>query len=136
MKITTQYLSDYEYKATTENGHSVTIDMKSEGKTLQSPMELVLSALSGCIAVEIALMIKKRRKKLVDLHIEANGLRKENTPKSFTGIELHFILTSPDATLEELERIAALGLEKYCSVADSLKAPITYKCSIINDTTS
>ncbi|MEO1097938.1 MAG: OsmC family protein [Bacteroidota bacterium] len=131
MKISTQYLSDYEYKASTENGHNVSIDMRPEGKTRQSPMELVLSALSGCIAVEIALMIQKRKKKLVDLNIEANGDRKESDPKGFTNIELHFILTSPDATLEELEKISSLALEKYCSVADSLKASITKKCSVV-----
>lgn len=131
MKITTQYLSDYEYKSTTENNQSVNIDMKSESKEHQSPMELVLSALSGCIAVEIALMIPKRRKTLTDLKIEANGKRKDTDPKGFTDIELHFILTSPDAQIEELEKAAALALEKYCSVADSLKASITQKCSVI-----
>ncbi len=130
MKITTQYLSDYEYKSTTENGHSVTIDMKPEGKALQSPMELVLSALSGCVAVEIALMIQKRRKKLTDLKVQALGTRKDTTPKGFANIELHFILTSPDAELQELEKTAALALEKYCSVGDSLKAPVTHRCSI------
>ena len=76
-------------------------------------------------------MIQKRKKKLVDLNIEANGDRKESDPKGFTNIELHFILTSPDATLEELEKISSLALEKYCSVADSLKAPITKKCSVV-----
>ncbi len=131
MKITTEYISDYEYKSTTENGHSVTIDMKPEGKTLQSPMELVLSALTGCVAVEIALMIQKRRKTLMDLKVEASGQRRDKDPKGFTHIELHFILTSPDAQQEELDKIAALALEKYCSVGNSLKASIIHECSIV-----
>ncbi|MEM8566718.1 MAG: OsmC family protein [Bacteroidota bacterium] len=133
MKITTQYISDYEYKSTTENGNSVSIDMKPEGKTLQSPMELVLSALSGCVAVEIALMIQKKRRTLAGLKIEANGERKTTDPKGFTKIKLHFILDSPDAQIEELQKVSALALDKYCSVADSLKASITHKCSIAKD---
>ncbi len=130
MKITTQYLSDYEYKASTDKGHSVTIDMKREGKTGQSPMEMVLSALTGCIAVEIALMIQKRKKTLADLIIEAEATRRDQNPKSFTDIHLKFILISPDAELTELEKIARLGMEKYCSVSDSLNADVEFSCEI------
>ncbi|MEM7106920.1 MAG: OsmC family protein [Bacteroidota bacterium] len=130
MKITTTYLSDYEYKSTTENGHEVIIDMKQEGKSFQSPMELLLSALSGCVAVEIALMIQKKRRKLNNLEVEALGKRRATDPKGFTKIELHFILDSPDAQIEELEKVAALALDKYCSVAESLKASIGHRCSI------
>ena len=130
MKITTQYVSDYEYKATTSEGHAVDIDMRKEDKVRQSPMEMVLSALAGCVAVEVALMVKKRRKILSDLIIEASANRKEAAPRSFTDIHLKFILISPDAKLEELQKISKLTLEKYCSVADSLKADVTFDCEV------
>ncbi|QSE95985.1 OsmC family protein [Fulvivirga lutea] len=130
MKITTTYNSDYEYTSSTEEGQKVKIDMKDKGKTDMSPMQLVLSALSGCVAVEVALMIQKRRKKLVDLRIEAEGTRRNETPKGFTDIHLKFILVSPDATVEELEKVTKLGLENYCSVGNSLKANVTFDCAI------
>lgn len=130
MTITTHYISDYEYEAATGNGHKVTIDMKREKKSGQSPMEMVLSALTGCIAVEISGMVKKRKKTLTDLIIEANATRREQNPKSFTHIDLKFILVSPDAELNELEKIANLGMEKYCSVSDSLKAEIAFSCEV------
>lgn len=130
MKITTKYINDYEYLATTENGHSAKIDMKSEGKANQAPMEMVLSALTGCIAVEVPLMLQKRRKTLVDLEIEARAKRKEKPPKSFTAIHLHFNVNSPDANQEEVEKIIALALDKYCSVADSLKADIMFTSEV------
>ncbi|TRX55982.1 OsmC family protein [Fulvivirga sp. M361] len=130
MKVTTRYSSDYEYKASTEDGRIVNIDMKPEGKLHLSPMELVLSALSGCIAVEIALMVPKRRKTVHDLIIEAEGTRKEENPRGFTDIKLKFLLISPDATVEELEKITALSLEKYCSVADSLQPEISIECEV------
>ena len=91
MKITTQYVSDYEYKATTSEGHTVDIDMRKEDKVDQSPMEMVLSALTGCVAVEVALMVKKRRKMVSDLIVEANANRRETAPRSFTDIHLKFI---------------------------------------------
>ncbi len=130
MKITTNYVSDFEYKAVAETGESLLIDMKPEGKTQMAPMQMVLSALSGCIAVEVALMIQKKRRTLNNLVIEAEGNRRDVEPKSFTDIHLKFILTSPDATLEELQKVTKLGLDKYCSVASSLKPEITYDCEI------
>ncbi|MEL7004320.1 MAG: OsmC family protein [Bacteroidota bacterium] len=130
MKITTNYLSDFEYQSTAETGETLKIDMKPEGKTEMAPMQMVLSALSGCIAVEVALMIQKKRRTLIDLVIEAEGKRRDQEPKSFTDLHLKFILTSPDATEDELNKVAKLGLDKYCSVADSLKPEISFECEI------
>jgi putative redox protein len=133
MKITTHYNSDYEYTSVTEEGHSVQIDMKSENKTNQSPMQLLLSALAGCAVVEVALMIQKKRRKLVDLKVELEGKRREENPRSFTNIHLIFTLISPDATLEELEKVTKLGLENYCSVRSSLNAEVTFECKIVRE---
>lgn len=132
-KTTTRYISDYEYESSNEKGNKVIIDMKDVGKTHQSPMELVLSALSGCLAVEVALTVQKRRKTLVDLVIEADGKRRDEAPKFYTDIHLKFILTSPDATNEELEKLTKLSLEKYCSVASSLNANITFSTEVVRD---
>jgi putative redox protein len=129
--IVTNYITDYRYTSTNDAGHTTEIDMRTGDKTHLGPMEMVLSALSGCVAVEVAIMVKKRRKTLVDLQIKAEGTRRETPPRSYTDITLTFILTSPDATLEELTKIATLSLEKYCSVADSLKAPIALNCEIV-----
>lgn len=129
--IITQYVSDYQYTSTNDKGNSAQIDMREGDKMHFGPMEMVLSALSGCVAVEVALLIKKRRKQLVDMKIIGVGNRRAIPPKSYTDITLTFIVTSPDATLEELTKIATLSLEKYCSVADSLKAPISVVCEIV-----
>lgn len=132
MKITTKYLSDHEYEAFNDAGNKVFIDMKDEDKTGQSPMEMILSALCGCVAVEVAQMIKKRRKQLDDLTITAEGTRKDDHPRGFTQIRMNFVLKSPDANNEELEKVTRLSLEKYCSVAASLKADITFESSVTN----
>lgn len=129
--ITTKYISDYEYEATNEQGIKARIDMKATGKQDQSPMELVLSALSSCVAVEVALMMQKRKKTVTDFVIEAEGTRQEEAPKFFTDIHLKFILTSPDANNEEFYKVTKLSLEKYCSVASSLKADITFETEVI-----
>jgi len=127
MKTITRMIADEVYEAVNENGNKVMIDMrKVEERQSQSPTELLLSALAGCGAVDIVLMLKKRRRKVTALVIETTGTRRKEEPRYFTAIHCHYLLTSPDATTEEMTKIAQLALEKYCSVATSLKSKITF----------
>ncbi len=133
MKTITRMVSDEVYEAVNENGNRVTIDTrKVEERQNQSPTELLLSALAACGAVDIVLMLKKRKKAVQDLIIETRGTRREDAPRFFTDIHCHYILTSADATEEEFQKIAHLALEKYCSVASSLKSKVTFSVEIIS----
>jgi putative redox protein len=124
-------IEDEVFAAVNDMGNEVKIDTrKVEEKKDQSPVELVLSALGACGAVDIVVMLKKRKKTISEFVIETEGTRQEDTPKYFTRIHCHYILTSPDATVEELNKVAQLSLEKYCSVASSLKAEITFSAEV------
>ena len=119
------------YVARNEQGHEVTIDMrKGDIKKGQSPVELLLSSLGACGAVDIAIMVNKRRRTILSFITETTGERREENPRSFISIHCHYCITSPDLTEEELQKIAKLSLEKYCSVADSLKARISFTTEI------
>lgn len=132
MRIVTTMIEDEVYEAINENGNKLSIDMRNaEVKKAQSPPELLLSALSGCGAVDIVLMLKKRRKTITDFTIETNGERRTEHPRSFTAIHCKFILVSPDVTEDEFEKATALSLEKYCTVAASLNSKITHEIEII-----
>jgi len=131
MKIITRMIEDEIYEAENDNGNKVSIDMrKREDRKAQSPPELLLSALAGCGAVDIVLMLKKRKKTILDFIIETEGTRREETPRYFTKIHCRYIATSPDITEEELYKLSALSLEKYCTVAASLKAEITFSVQV------
>ena len=131
MKTVTRMIGDELYESVNENGNKVMVDMrKREEREGQSPTELLLSALAGCGAVDIVLMLKKRRKRVEEFMIETTGTRAEDTPRYFKAIHCHYILTSPDATDDELQKVAKLALEKYCSVASSLKSKITFSTSV------
>jgi putative redox protein len=132
MKVITRMLSDEVYEAVNENGNKVSIDMrKMEERKSQSPTELLLSALAGCGAVDIVLMLKKRKKTIESFIIETDGTRREETPKFFTHIHCKYIVTSADVSEDELQKVSALSLEKYCSVAASLKSEITFSVQVI-----
>jgi putative redox protein len=131
MKTITRMITDEVYEAVNENGNKVTIDTrKIEERQNQSPTELLLSAVAACGAVDIVLMLKKRKKQVKDLVIETAGTRRDETPRYFTEIHCHYRLTSPDATEEEVQKVVALALDKYCSVAASLKSKITFSIEI------
>lgn len=131
MKTVTRMITDEVFEAVNENGNRVRIDMrKVEDKQSQSPTELLLSAVAACGAVDIVLMLKKRKKTVNDLVIETSGIRREEAPRYFTSIHCHYILTSPDVQEEEFQKVAQLALDKYCSVASSLKSKVTFTVAI------
>jgi putative redox protein len=130
-KVTVRMKADLEYEARNLQGNSVNIDMYDpEQKQAQSPMDLLLSALGGCASVDAVLMMKKKRREILEFFVEAQGTRNDGVPSYFTDIELKFVLVSPDATPEEFEKMVALSVDKYCSVASSLKSTITYTSEV------
>ena len=129
--VTVRMTSDLTYTAQNPQGHAIHIDMSDpEQKQAQSPMELLLSALGGCASVDAVLMMKKKRRELQDFFVEVEGVRNDGVPGYYTEIALHFVLVSPDATGEEFEKVVALSVEKYCSVASSLSSEITFSSEV------
>ena len=129
--VTVRMKADMEYVSTNPQGNAVNIDMYDpEHKKAQSPMDMLLSALGGCASVDAVLMMKKKRKEVADFYVEVEGVRNDGVPAFFTDIELKFVLVSPDATEEEFAKVVALSVDKYCSVASSLKSNITYSSSV------
>ena len=132
MKTITTFVDDLEFEAVNEEGNVVKIDMyPADQKKNQSPTQLLLSALSACASVDLVQMLKKRKKTVNGLKVEADGKRREEHPRAFTHIVLTFTLESPDATQEELEKLGHLAAGKYCSVSGSLNAEIEHKFEII-----
>jgi putative redox protein len=132
MKIITRMVEDELFEASNAYGNTVSIDMRKKPlKTGQSPVELVLSSLAACGAVDIVVMLKKRKKTIQAFSIETEAARREIPPRALTEIHCQYTVTSPDVTETELLKCARLSIEKYCSVAASLKAEITLSARII-----
>lgn len=132
MAITTTMLGDELYRATNEQNHAATIDMRPAGeKEGLSPTELLLSALAGCVGVDVVHMLKKRRKTITHFEIVTDGTRRDTPPRYFTHIHSLYRVTSPDVEPEELQKVTALAMEKYCSVGGSLKSELTFSVEVI-----
>lgn len=132
MKITTKFVSDYEFESLNEAGNVARIDMyDKESKQAFSPMEHLLSAVAACASVDAVQMLKKKRKIVNAFTIESEGDRRTDYPKAFTHITLKFILKSPNTSEEELAKVIKLAVDKYCSVSASLSDKIDLKVESI-----
>lgn len=135
LKINLDYKDDKAYSAVNASSNEVQIDMLERNeKGAMSPMELLLTALISCAAVDIVAMVKKRRKTFVDLKGEIVGERRDAVPKKFTNIHIHYDIISPDLTEEETERIVSLATTKYCSVAATINesTSVTHGFKVVN----
>lgn len=127
MKAKVRYLgSGLQFEGTTENGITQKFDDPTETNQPigPSPVQLVLQAAATCTAMDVVIILKKMRRTIVDLHIDADAARREEYPRIFTKIHLTFLLTSPDATEAELEKAVKLSHEKYCSIAGMLQPTV------------
>lgn len=131
MKVELSYRGDEEFTAVNDTGNSIDIDMlQPDKKKDMSPTQLLLSGLVACAAVDIVSMVKKRRKTFLDIKGSAEGERRDEHPRGFTKIHMHYNIFSPDLTEEEAKRIVDLATTKYCSVAASVSAEQTHSFEI------
>ena len=123
MKIITRMIGEDLFESSNVHGNTVRIDMrKASEKTGQSPVEMLQSALAACAGVEVAAMMKKRKKVIDGLRVEVTCVRNEETPRWLKEIHCKYILSSPDATTEELEKVTRL--------ATSLKSALSFSVEI------
>lgn len=116
------YVNDNTFKVKNESNNELLIDMcDPERKNHLSPMELLLSAVTSCAAVEIVSMIKKRRRDFKDIKALTSGQRAENAPRYFKIIDIKYLIYSSDLTNDEANRFITLSIEKYCSVGATIR---------------
>ena len=106
-----------------DGGADITVD--SDGKEGQSPMQLLLMALGGCMAVDVRMILEKSRVPVESLEVEVVGERASDAPRRFVSLELVYRLSGPGEEHQaRLERAIELSREKYCSVLHTLDPEI------------
>jgi putative redox protein len=114
----------FGFEAKDANGHTVKIDTSPEtgGENFGvRPMQLLLMGLGGCSGIDILSILKKQRQNVQHFSIEIEGERQPGTdPSLWKDITLVFRLKG-EIDKEKAEKACALSMEKYCSVAETLK---------------
>lgn len=114
----------FGFEATDAGGHTVLIDSSPEsgGRDFGvRPMQLLLMGLGGCSGIDLLSILKKQRQDVTDLKITVEGEREASPDASlWKDLTIVFHLTG-NIDPEKAEKACALSIDKYCSVAATLK---------------
>ena len=121
--VTAHWLQDYTFVGKTDGHKSVIMDAPTTAggeKVAPSPMEMVLFGLIGCAGIDVKLILGKSKKEVTKLEVQATAERRDEFPRVFTDIHLHFIVSGKDIDGKSVARAVKLSAEKYCSVSAML----------------
>lgn len=115
---------DFGFEATDANGHIVRIDSSPEtgGTNFGArPMQLLLMGLGGCSGIDIVSILKKQRQDVQNFSMSLEGEREAGKePSLWKAVTIVFELKGtidPDKAYRACE----LSMNKYCSVAETLR---------------
>lgn len=120
-----------QFVASGTGGHSIVLDAPNGRDAWQGfkPSELLLAALAGCTAVDVIDILGKKRLQVSGLRVIACGEQREEYPKAFVRINLHYEVRGHHVPRDAVERAISLSEEKYCSVAATLRGVATITTS-------
>ncbi|UEG49759.1 OsmC family protein [Ferruginibacter lapsinanis] len=129
---------DCGFEATDANGHVVRMDTSPEtgGNDYGvRPMQVILMGLGGCSAIDIVMILKKQRQTVDGFSIKIEGEReKGKEPSLWEDVKIVFELKG-NIDPEKAARACELSMNKYCSVAETLRrggTRLTWAVRVIN----
>ena len=130
---------DFGFEATDANGHMVRLDTSNETGGINfgiRPMQSLLMGLGGCSGIDIVSILKKQRLTIEAFSMKIKGEReKGKEPSLWETIHIDFELKG-NIEQEKAERACALSINKYCSVAETLRRSgtrITWSVNVISN---
>ena len=115
---------NYSFTARDSMGHVLQTDSSKENGGDDNgfrPMQLMLVALGSCSAIDMVSILQKQKQIISNLKIIIEGEREQDViPSLWKNIQVHFEL-SGNLNLDKAKRAAELSIEKYCSVAETLR---------------
>jgi len=115
---------DFGFEATDAMGHTIKIDTSPESGGINygvRPMQILLMGMGGCSGIDIVMILKKQRQEVESFSMKIEGEREAGKePSLWENVKIVFELTGkidPD----KAERACELSMNKYCSVAETLR---------------
>lgn len=115
---------DFGFEGTDASGHKVRMDTGTEGGGTDfgiRPMQMLLMGLGGCSGIDIVSILKKQRQTIDDFNMKIDAEREEGAiPSLWKEVNIIFELKG-SIDPEKARKACELSVEKYCSVADTLR---------------
>ena len=105
------------------DGPQIMVD--GDSATGPSPMDLVLTGVTACMAIDVKVILDKGRVRFDGLEARAEGDRRDEPPRRYTSLRLVFSVTGvAPSDRPKVQRALDLSAEKYCSVLFSLRRDV------------
>ena len=114
----------FGFEAKDDNGHVVKIDSSAEtgGENFGvRPMQLLLMGLGGCSGIDILSILRKQRQEVKDFKMFIEGEREKGDGATIWKELTVVFELSGKIDREKAEKACALSVDKYCSVAKTLR---------------
>jgi putative redox protein len=116
---------DYAFEGIDGNGHTARMDAGEATGGHDSgirPMQTLLMGLGGCSGIDIVSILKKQRQEIKSFNMIIEGERESGKePSLWKEINIVFQFTG-NVDEDKANKACALSMDKYCSVAATLRA--------------
>jgi putative redox protein len=115
------------FEATPPSGNRLVMDISvEEGGTNSgpSPVEALLSAIAACSAVDVVMILQKKKQILTSYRVEIDGERGPVGvyPRPFTSMVVRHIVSGENLDPAAVARAVSLSDEKYCTVLATVRS--------------
>jgi len=134
--VTVTWVEKGQYVGTDSNKHSIVMSAQNEeNKTGSKPSDLLLVALGGCAGVDLIEILTKQRQKVAGLQMLVSGEQNADPPWAYNKIHIEVVVCGKALSAPGVERAIDLAVNKYCSVAATIRAsaPITTSFRLVEE---
>lgn len=131
-KMVMNWQGNFRLIAMNEKGLGVSFDApKFIGgeETALSPMENVLASLAACSSIHVLAILEEQKQKISHYSVEIEGERKDEPPRTFTKINLKYVVKGKNINPEIVKQAIADAENNYWSVGKMLMKAVTITSS-------
>jgi putative redox protein len=132
VQVHLKWTEGLQFVARAGNGPAVVVD-SSDGGSGMGPMQMVLVGVAGCTAIDIILILQKKRAPVTRFMVNITGEQAVTNPKRYTRIHIEYILHGKGIKPKAVEQAIELSETKYCSAMASLNARFEHNYRIVED---
>jgi len=121
--VTVNWQGGLAFEADPPSGVKWVMDAGDGQKVGHSPLEGLLAAVAACSAVDVVIVLEKKRQKIASYRIEIDGVRTRDGeyPRPFVEMTIRHILTGEGLDPLAVQRAVELSDQKYCTVIATLR---------------
>jgi putative redox protein len=132
VKAQIKWTDGMQFIARAGKGPAVVLD-SGEGGSGPSPMEIILMGVAGCSAIDVIMIMEKKRAQVTGFQVNITGERAEEYPKRYTDVHIEFVLHGKGLKPKAVEQAIQLSETKYCGAMASLNADFKTTYLIVDE---